>query len=73
MRLPRRFQVWREVDTSGRSRTGRVADGVQWPDGTVTVRWRGDQASTAHWDCLADAELVHGHGGLTRFVWTDEE
>lgn len=70
---PRLFHLQRDRDVSGVSGTGRVADGVLWPDGTVTIRWRGDRPSTVHWDALADAEAVHGHGGATRIVWADEE
>jgi hypothetical protein len=63
------FQLVRGRDVTGVSGTGVVADGVLWPDGTMTIRWRGDHPSTVHWACLTDAETVHGHGGATRFVW----
>jgi hypothetical protein len=69
---PRLFRLQRDRDVSGVSGTGHVADGVRWPDGTVTIRWRGDRPSTVHWDQLADAEAVHGHQGATRIVWADE-
>jgi hypothetical protein len=69
----RRFYLARDVDVSGVSGTGRVADGVLWPDGTASVRWRGDDQSTVHWDHMASAERVHGHGGATRIVWLDDE
>ena len=72
MRKPRRFYLQREVDVTGASGTGHVADGVVWPDGTVTVRWRGGRKSTVNWDHLADAEAVHGHGGATQIVWEDD-
>ncbi|CAL9606944.1 hypothetical protein SUDANB95_05508 [Actinosynnema sp. ALI-1.44] len=68
---PRRFYLQRAVDISGSSGTGRVADGVLWPDGSATLRWRGEHRSVAHWDSLASAEIVHGHGGATRIVWID--
>jgi hypothetical protein len=70
--VTRRFQLKRYVDVSGVSGTGIVADGVQWPDGTVTVRWRGDRPSTVHWNHLEDAVAVHGHAGATKVVWIDE-
>ncbi|GAA2192792.1 hypothetical protein [Streptomyces bangladeshensis] len=69
---PRRFHLQRTTDITGVSGTGRVADGVLWPDGTVSIRWRGERPSTVHWGSLADAEAVHGHGGHTRIVWDDE-
>lgn len=68
---PRMFHLERDTDVSGVSGIGRVADGVLWPDGSVTIRWRGDQPSTVNWATLAHAEAVHGHGGATRIVFDD--
>jgi len=70
--FPRRFRLQRDIDVSGISGTGIVADGVLWPDGTATIRWRGQRASTVNWDRIEDAEVIHGHGSGTRFVWYDE-
>lgn len=70
---PRLFHLQRDHDVSGVSGTGRVANGVLWPDGTVSLRWIGARPSTVHWDRLDDAEHVHGHGGATRIVWADEQ
>lgn len=69
--LTRRFTVLRDVDVTGVSGVGAVADGVVWPDATVTIRWRGDTPSTVQWDSLDDAYTVHGHGGATTFEWLD--
>lgn len=66
------FWLQRDHDVSGVSGTGTVADGVLWPDGAVTIRWRGPRPSTVNWQSLDDAEHVHGHGGATRIVWADE-
>lgn len=72
--LPRRFHLQRTIDVTGASGTGRVADGVLWPDGTASVRWAGERASIVFWDGgVADAEAVHGHGGATAIVWDDPE
>ncbi len=71
--MTRRFHLERDTDITGVSGTGCVADGVLWPDGTATLRWRGSRASTVHWDKVADAEAVHGHGGHTRIVWDDPD
>ncbi|WP_234374034.1 hypothetical protein [Streptomyces scabiei] len=70
--LPRRFHLQRDTDVSGVSGTGRVANGVLWPDGAVSLRWIGARPSVVFWDRLEDAEAVHGHGGATRIVWDDE-
>ncbi|MEU1373014.1 hypothetical protein ABZ442_05030 [Streptomyces triculaminicus] len=71
-RTSRTFVLQRDVDHSGVSGTGVVADGCLWPDGTATIRWRGPRPSTVHWQRLDDAIAVHGHGGATRIIWTDE-
>ncbi|AEW92929.1 MULTISPECIES: hypothetical protein [Streptomycetaceae] len=74
MTQPRRFHLQRDTDITGASGTGRVADGVLWPDGTASVRWRGPRPSVVFWGGgIADAESVHGHGGYTRIVWDDPE
>ncbi|MFE3461353.1 hypothetical protein ACFXKD_27730 [Nocardiopsis aegyptia] len=74
MTQPRRFTLVRDVDVTGVSGTGTVADGVMWPDGTASVRWRGDHPSIVFWDRgWESVQHVHGHGGHTRVVWTDPD
>lgn len=68
---PRRFYLNRLKDISGISGTGTVADGVLWPDGAVTVRWRGAMPSTVNWNEMAHVEAIHGHAGATEIVWVD--
>jgi len=70
--MTQRFHLQRDTDHTGVSGTGTVADGVIWPDGTATLRWRGKYASTVHWASIGDAKAVHGHGGDTRIVLDDE-
>lgn len=71
---PRRFFLQRDTDVTGVSGEGRVADGVLWPDGTVSVRWRGEHPSTVSWDRGLDSvNHVHAHGGATQVIWLDEE
>lgn len=67
----RRFVLRREVDVSGVSGTGLVAEGVLFTDGIVVIRWHGTHASTVVWDDLADAIAIHGHNGATTVVWLD--
>lgn len=69
-RRPGTFRLYREVDVSGVSGTGHIADGVLWPDGTVTVRWLSDHPSTTNWDRgMESVQRVNGHGGSTRVIW----
>lgn len=63
---PRLFRLVREVDESGVSGTGHVADGVVWHDGTCAVHWRTAHTSTTVFKTFADVLAIHGHGGKTR-------
>jgi hypothetical protein len=67
--LPCLFRLVRDLDASGVSGTGHVADGVVWHDGTCSVRWRTATRSTTVYDSLGDVEKIHGHGGATRIDW----
>lgn len=71
MSWPRRFYLLREHDHSGISGVGRVADGVQFTDGTVVVHWRSTHPATSIWHRLNDVLSVHGHGGTTQVCWLD--
>lgn len=67
-----RFYLQRDADVSGKSGTGRVADGVLWTNGKVTIQWRGEHSSIVNWDQLYSAIEIHGHDGLTHIVWIDD-
>ncbi len=68
----RRFQLERDHDVSGVSGTGVVAEGVEFSDRTVVIRWIvGEHQSTVVWPDIAGPEAIHGHGGATRIVWLD--
>jgi hypothetical protein len=69
----RRFRLVREVDVSGISGTGVVAEGVLLSNGMCVVSWFGEWGTTVlHHRGLASIEYIHGHGGLTRVIWLDE-
>lgn len=71
--LARRFHLVRDHDVSGVSGVGVVAEGVQFEDGVVVIRWcTGDHHSTVVWDSILDALAVHGHGGSTVVEWVDD-
>ena len=71
---PRRFVLRRHHDISGISGLGDVADGVLWPDGTASIRWRGEHPSVVHWDRgRVSVETIHGHQGATEIVWLDQD
>jgi hypothetical protein len=65
----RQFVLRRFEDVSGVSGTGVVAEGVQFSDGSVALRWLGERPSTATWWSIEDVEHIHGHKGLTVVAW----
>lgn len=71
--LPRRFRLIRHFDVSGVSGTGVVAEGVEFGDGAVALRWKGDHPSTVAWDSVESILAVHGHDGATELIWLDGE
>lgn len=69
----RLFHLERDTDVSGVSGVGTVAEGVEFSDGTVVLRWTaGDDHSTVVWASIGAVERIHGHSGATRIVWDDE-
>jgi len=67
----RRFNLVRYEDETGVSGTGIVAQGVQFADGRIVIKWVTDTSSTTIFDSIEDVETVHGHGGKTEVVWLD--
>ena len=66
------FELHRDVDTSGVSGTGRVAQGIIFDNGKVALTWLTKFTSVAVYDSIETAVNVHGHQGNTRFVYLDE-
>jgi hypothetical protein len=75
----RRFQLVRDLDVTGVSGTGIVAEGVVFTDGTTVVRWlktgtaRPDvvEPTTVIHPDVANVLALHGHGGSTWVSWLD--
>lgn len=63
------FRLERNTDYSGISGTGVVAEGAEFPNGQVIIKWLGDRPSLVLWQSMAHAESVHGHNGGTEFVY----
>jgi hypothetical protein len=68
---PRTFELVRYQDPSGVSGTGVVAEGCEFTDGSVALRWRGENAATAVWQSVDAILAVHGHQGATEIRWID--
>lgn len=68
----RRFHLYRHHDETGVSGTGVVAEGVQFQDGRIAMRWCVNPArSTTAYDTTTDVETIHGHDGKTEIIWID--
>jgi hypothetical protein len=67
-----RFVLERIEDESGVSGTGVVAEGVEFSDGSVALRWRSHIKSTVVYESIRACEAVHGHGGRTKVVYLDD-
>lgn len=76
----RAFKVIRDVDFTGLSGTGIVAEGIEFSDGTVAMRWldidhesenykRGVRPTTVMHESVESVEALHGHNGATRIEW----
>lgn len=68
---PMRFKLMRDVDESGVSGTGHVADGVVFWNGKCVLCWRTNYNSVAVYDNLHTLRQIHEHGGKTKVVWID--
>lgn len=69
-----RFVLVRDVDVTGVSGTGIVAEGVWWPNGdVVALRWTSEWPTSVvfHDRGIESVKAIHGHGGATRIVWLD--
>ena len=77
--MHRRFNLVRDTDVTGISGTGVVAEGVEFTDGTVVMRWvkagttRPDHVrpTTVVHDDIESVVGLHGHNGATRVDWLD--
>jgi len=64
------FKVIRDIDHSGISGTGLVAEGWESTDGeTVVLVWLSATPSVCIYSDIRHVEMIHGHGGDTRIVF----
>jgi hypothetical protein len=64
----RLFTLQRNVDVSGISGTGVVAEGCEFSDGQCAIAWQSAMPSVCLRDSLAQVEAIHGHGGNTQAI-----
>ncbi len=66
----KQFVLYRKVDVTGVSGPGVVAEGIEFSDGRVALRWCvGGHRSTVTWDSIDAVREIHGHDGNTEIVW----
>lgn len=72
----RTFQLIRTEDVTGLSGTGVVAEGVEFTDGTVVMRWLtapnaapGIQPTTVMHPNIENVEKLHAHNGSSEVQW----
>lgn len=69
----KRFKLIRNIDVSGTSGTGLIAEGCLFSTGKVAISWLGKYHSMVWWDSIEEAEFINCHGGLTVIEWVDEK
>lgn len=67
----RAFKLQRDVDCSGVSGTGVVAEGVEFPDGSCCLFWLSKHSSIGIYHSMEDLLFVHGHGNCTHIEWVE--
>jgi hypothetical protein len=70
--MPRLFRLIRQVDESGVSGVGHVADGCEFYDGTCVLKWRVAGSALGVYTSIGNLESIHGHNGATKIVWESQ-
>lgn len=68
----RLFKLVRNIDDSGVSGTGIVAEGVEFSNGTCAMSWLTAMHSVAIYPNVRQLEAIHGHNGHTRVEFDKE-
>ena len=69
--LLRRFVLVRDVDVSGTSGSGVVAEGVQFSSGEAVLHWLSQFSSITVFSCVDVMMKIHSHDGKTKIKWVD--
>jgi hypothetical protein len=69
----KRFYLVRKVDKTGVSGCGKVAQGIQFSDGSCVLKWLSTVPSTNIYHSVVEMEYIHTHhgDGLTKIEWVD--
>lgn len=68
---PRRFFLMRKIDETGMSGTGRVAEGVELPNGVAVMWWLVPEYCVSIYKSVKELHAIHKHGknNTTELVW----
>lgn len=69
----KRFYLQRNVDASGVSGVGKVAEGCVFDTQWVALVWLTGKAAMSYYPDIETLENIHGHQGMTKVVWVDDE
>ena len=67
------FHLLRLEDETGVSGTGWVAEGVVFSTGWVALQWLTETPSMTFYPSIESVEAIHGHGGLTRIIYDEDQ
>lgn len=67
----RPFHLQRDVDETGISGTGTVAEGVVFSNGWVALTWLTPWTSVVFYPSIQAVEHIHGHQGRTKILFHD--
>ena len=67
----KRFILQRDIDESGVSGEGLVAEGVEFTGGMVAMTWLSPHKCVNVYDNIKVVESLYGHNGKTKVVWID--
>jgi hypothetical protein len=64
----RSFLLIRDEDVTGVSGTGIVAEGIEFSDGSVALKWLSEWPTSVvfHERGIESVQAIHGHNGSTR-------
>lgn len=68
----RRFYLERIEDVSGVSGTGRVAQGIEFDDGSVVMQWFTSHKSIGLYWSIQHVIDIHGHEGRATVEYTED-
>ena len=67
----RRFLLKRKEDVHGMSGTGNVAEGCEFKDGSVSLKWTSPYWSLTCFRSIHELKHIHSHEGKTIVSWID--